>query len=118
MELALCDIQAGAEDPEWPPLRLTLPKVRAANPGHPANLASRVHEAEVHLNLTFGCPADSRLILFPHPGQIVSMDARECSLDGRRLNSGKSKHRSGLRRVEGTILFEIDSEGADARRLV
>src|SRR3974390_14594 len=91
--LALGDIEAAAEYPEWSPARWLLAKVCTPDPGHPAHLASRPDEAEVHFNLTSVGSARSPFILFADPGHIVPVHTRKRSFDTRCLHSWKSEYR-------------------------
>src|SRR5262245_50444725 len=112
-QLALGDIDAGADDPHGlAPARLHV-EVNATAPGHPAHFAAWAYKPELHVEPAIALRIECSLIKPAHVCHILAVDAREGVLNPRLADAGDAEHAGKLWRVPRDPRLWVDREGAD-----
>src|SRR5215831_11021634 len=112
-QLAIGNIDTGANNPHGPPSGRLGVEVNATAPGHPAHLAAWANKPELHVEPAIAFRIECSLIKPAHACRILAVDAREGILNPRLADAGETEHAGKFGRVARDPRLWIDREGAN-----
>src|SRR5215471_18982940 len=98
-QLAIGDIDTGADDPHGLTTARLHVEVNATAPGHPAHLTPWTNKPELHVEPAIALRIECSLIKSAYACHILAVDAREGVLNPRLADAGEAEHAGELGRV-------------------